>query len=160
MNDSLLQAAKTVGELAKQRGILLSTAESCTGGLLSAALTHWPGSSCWFGRGYVCYQNEAKTNMLSVSSELIKTHGAVSEPVAAAMCEGAGDYAIAITGVAGPGESENKPAGMVCFAWRAGGTTTTDTCHFHGSRREVREQAAEHALSVMAKILKEVSPVK
>ena len=160
MNDSLLQAAKTVGELAKQRGILLSTAESCTGGLLSAALTHWPGSSDWFGCGYVCYQNEAKTNMLSVPSELIKAHGAVSEPVAAAMCEGAGDYAMAITGVAGPGESENKPAGMVCFGWRVEGITTTDTCHFRGGRDEVREQASHHALSVMGKMLEQILSVK
>ncbi|MBE8158905.1 MAG: CinA family protein [Betaproteobacteria bacterium] len=152
MNEELLRLAKIAGARAAARGVLLSAAESCTGGMLSAALTHWPGSSRWFGRGFVCYANAAKTEMLHVPAEVIKQFGAASEQTAAAMCRGAGDFSMAITGIAGPSADE-KPAGVVCFGWRAGGEIETETRRFFGGRGEVREQAASHALRRMAALL-------
>lgn len=114
-------AAALLAEL-NRRGLMLSTAESCTGGLVAALLTSVPGSSSVVDRGFVTYSNEAKAQMLGVPMALIKTHGAVSAEVARAMAEGAqqrsiGDLAISITGIAGPdGGSTEKPVGLVHFA--------------------------------------------
>ncbi|MGI9306164.1 MAG: CinA family protein [Gammaproteobacteria bacterium] len=157
LNEELLRLAKEAGGLAARRGAVLSSAESCTGGLVAAALTHWPGSSRWFGRGFVCYSNEAKTEMLQVPPPLLREFGAVSEQTAAAMCAGAGDFSMSITGIAGPsGGNGEKPAGTVCFAWRAGGATKTETHYFKGVREKVRLQAACHALREITKMLKEI----
>lgn len=136
-----------------QAGKMLATAESCTGGMIAAACTDLAGSSAWFDRGFVTYSNEAKTEMLGVDAALITAHGAVSEPVARAMAEGAlahskADVAVAVTGIAGPsGGSVDKPVGTVWFAWAMRGRATLAECgHFAGDREAVRSQACLHAL--------------
>ena len=136
-----------------QTGEQLVTAESCTGGLIAAALTSRSGSSAWFERGWVTYSNASKTAELGVDPALIAQQGAVSEVVAAAMARGAcahsaGDYAVAITGIAGPdGGSAEKPVGTVCFGWANGKHCHTDTMHFKGDRQSIRQQAVLHALT-------------
>ncbi len=128
------------------RGWMLATAESCTGGMIAAACTDLAGSSQWFERGFVTYSNEAKTELLGVPAELIATHGAVSEPVARAMAQGAvahsrAQVAVAVTGIAGPtGGSAGKPVGTVWFGWNVNGTLTTATRRFDGDRAAVRQQ--------------------
>jgi nicotinamide-nucleotide amidase len=107
-------------DIARQKGVMIAVAESCTGGLLAGALTEVPGSSDVFDRGFVTYSNAAKSELLGVPPALIETHGAVSEEVARAMADGAlfnavAGLAVSITGVAGPGGTETKPEGMVCF---------------------------------------------
>lgn len=106
---------------ARARGLMIATAESCTGGLVSGALTAIPGASDAFDRGFVTYSYPAKTDLLGVPPEMLAAHGAVSEPVARAMAAGAlrasrAGLAVAVTGVAGPGGSEAKPEGLVWFA--------------------------------------------
>lgn len=131
---------------------MLATAESCTGGLVAAACTNLAGSSQWFERGFVTYTNAAKTQLLGVPADLIATHGAVSQPVAVAMAQGACQQAgvqvgLSTTGIAGPaGGSEHKPVGTVCFAWCIQGQTTTETQHFSGDRAQVRQAAVQHSL--------------
>ncbi len=110
-------SADIILDLARTRGFRIATAESCTGGLIVAALTDIPGSSDVVDRGFVTYSNAAKTEMLGVRADLIDTHGAVSEEVARAMAEGAltqsaADIAVSVTGIAGPGGSEHKPEGL------------------------------------------------
>ena len=149
-DESLLTVARRVGELLKNNNLMLSTAESCTGGLVAAAITHWAGASQWFDNGIVCYSNRAKEQLLQVPAALLREHGAVSEPVAAAMCEGAGDTSLAITGIAGPG---GEKVGMVCFAWMLQRRAITETKHFLGSREQIRQAAAHYSLSRMATLL-------
>ncbi len=123
---------------------MLATAESCTGGLIAAACTDLAGSSNWFERGFVTYSNAAKTELLGVDAALIETHGAVSEPVARAMAEGAvarshAQVSVAVTGIAGPGGgSPGKPVGTVWFGWCAGGRVLTAQHRFDGDRAAVR----------------------
>lgn len=142
-----------------ESGQRLVTAESCTGGLVAAEITSRPGSSNWFERGWVTYSNAAKTEELGVEPELILQHGAVSEAVAAAMAEGArahslGDYAIAITGIAGPdGGSPEKPVGTVCFGWASQTTCKTETVYFDGDRQSIRQQATAYALAGFLSLL-------
>ena len=143
-------------ELLCARGVRMATAESCTGGGVAQLCTGLPGSSEWFECAFVTYSNAAKTRMLGVSAALIEAHGAVSEPVARAMAEGAlvnsdAEAALSITGVAGPGGgSADKPVGTVWFAWAAnGGDTSSQVCHFAGDRSAVRDQAAAMALQGM-----------
>ena len=146
--------AAQVGSLLMGNGQKLVTAESCTGGWVAQCLTAVAGSSAWFDRGFITYSNEAKQEMLDVSSGTLSTHGAVSDATAIAMAKGAlrqsqGDWALAITGIAGPdGGSENKPVGTVCFAWAGPeGQEDSETCHFAGSREQVRALSVEHALT-------------
>lgn len=135
-------------------GGMLATAESCTGGMIAAACTDLAGSSEWFDRGFVSYSNEAKADMLGVPMPLIDAHGAVSEPVARAMAEGAlrhsrATLALAVTGVAGPGGgSAQKPVGTVWFAWAFGAQVHSASCHFPGDRAAVRVATVQHALRV------------
>lgn len=153
-----------------QRGWMLATAESCTGGLIAACCTDLAGSSHWFERGFVSYSNEAKHDMLGVPTGLIDKHGAVSEPVAQAMALGAlkhskAQVALAVTGIAGPGGgSPGKPVGTVCFAWAlpadSGPTLGAETawikaqtCRFEGDRRAVRLATLSHALSQLLSML-------
>jgi nicotinamide-nucleotide amidase len=137
----------------RARGQCLATAESCTGGLVAAACTALSGSSDWFERGFVTYSNAAKTELLGVPAELIAAHGAVSEPVAQAMAQGAlaharAQWALSITGIAGPsGGSADKPVGTVCFGWATPGAVSTERCHFQGDRAQVRQAALHHALA-------------
>ena len=145
--------AAQVGELLKTNGQKLATAESCTGGWVAQCLTAIAGSSDWFERGFVTYSNEAKVDMLGVEAETLAAHGAVSEATAAAMAAGAlrhsrADWALSVTGIAGPGGgSPDKPVGTVCFGWAAfDGRVETQTVHFSGDRAQVRAQSVVHAL--------------
>lgn len=145
--------AVKVGALLIINGQKLATAESCTGGWVAQCLTAIAGSSDWFERGFVTYSNEAKIEMLGVDAETLLAHGAVSEATAAAMAAGAlrhshADWALAVTGVAGPGGgSKDKPVGTVCFGWAAfDGRVETQTLHFSGDREQVRAQSVAHAL--------------
>ena len=141
---------------ARRSGDRIATAESCTGGLVGAAITDVAGSSDVFDRGFITYSNAAKTAMLGVDPWLIETHGAVSEEVARAMAEGALDralasLAVAVTGIAGPGGSEHKPEGRVCFALAATGRRTrTETVEFGAiGRAGVRRATVDHALDLL-----------
>ena len=140
----------------RTRGITLTTAESCTGGLISALITEIAGSSDVFTHGFVTYANAAKTSMVGVPASLIAQHGAVSESVARAMAEGALDtsvasIAVAVTGVAGPsGGSPEKPVGLVHIAVaRADGETIHQRHVFSGDRSSVRLQTVEAALALI-----------
>ena len=146
-------AARMLGQSLQRKGAVCATAESCTGGLVAAAITDVAGSSAWFDRGFVTYTNEAKTEMLGVAGALIRDEGAVSEATARAMAEGAlarslAHLAVAVTGIAGPGGgSVDKPVGTVCFAWAGRGLPTTAiTRHLPGNRAEVRRAAVIAAL--------------
>jgi nicotinamide-nucleotide amidase len=141
------------------RGWLLATAESCTGGMISAACTDLSGSSNWFERGFVTYSNEAKTQMLGVDAALITQHGAVSEVVARAMAFGAvrhsrATVSVAVTGVAGPtGGSPHKPVGTVWFGFQVDGRLTSETRVFPGDRAQVRAATVQHALKRLLELL-------
>ncbi len=137
----------------RQRGLMLATAESCTGGLIAAACTAVAGSSDWFERGFVTYSNEAKTESLGVDARVIAAHGAVSEAVVRAMAEGAlvhsrAQISAAVTGIAGPGGgSVAKPVGTVWLAIaQAGAVTRAELLHLAGDRRVIREQTVQRAL--------------
>ena len=143
-------------ELARARGVTVATAESCTGGLVAGAITGVPGSSDIFDRGFVTYSNAAKQELLGVRAVTLEAHGAVSEEVAREMAEGAlarSDAAIAvsITGIAGPGGSEHKPEGRVCFGLAGTGRdTTSETMEFGAlGRAEVRRASVAHALTLL-----------
>ena len=130
----------------------LATAESCTGGLVGAALTGLPGSSAWYLGGVVAYANELKIRLLGVPAEILAAHGAVSLETARAMAAGAraatgADFAVAITGIAGPsGGTPEKPVGLVFIGVAAPHGTATFKHHFSGSRAEIRQAATEAAL--------------
>jgi nicotinamide-nucleotide amidase len=151
-DDALFRLAARVGEALVARGWRAATAESCTGGWIAKALTDVPGSSDWFEVGLVTYANRAKSGELHVDPRLIAEHGAVSEPVAAAMAQGAVardgvDVAVAVSGVAGPGGgSAEKPVGTVWFAWAVPEGLVTERRVFAGDREAVRRRAVEHAL--------------
>jgi nicotinamide-nucleotide amidase len=156
---------EVIGELLRSRGLRISAAESCTGGLVLARLTEVPGSSVYVDRGVVVYSNQSKVDLLGVSAELIATHGAVSEPVAQAMASGmsrvAGtDVAVGVTGVAGPGGgTPEKPVGMVVVAAARVRDGRTDcrvrTFNFVGGREMVRFQASQAALDMVRRWLLE-----
>ena len=156
--------AKILAPLLLARGWKIALAESCTGGMVCATLTELSGSSEWFERGYITYSNQAKTECLGVPDALIQAHGAVSEPVAKAMAQGAQRNAgvnvgVSITGIAGPtGGTTEKPVGTVCFGWaipNAAGehVTTCQTKLFGGDRESIRQQATEHALVGLLELL-------
>ena len=134
------------------RGWMMATAESCTGGLIAAQCTELAGSSLWFERGFVTYSNAAKTELTGVPAALIAAHGAVSEPVARAMAQGALQHAqaqvsMAVTGIAGPGGgSADKPEGTVWLAWCVAGQLSSERCVFGGDRAAVRAATVQHAL--------------
>jgi nicotinamide-nucleotide amidase len=141
---------------ARYWGLRIAAAESCTGGMLAAALTEVAGSSDLFERGFVTYSNAAKIDMLQVLPATLAAFGAVSEEVAQEMAEGAlansaADLAVAVTGIAGPGGSEFKPEGRVCFALaRRGRPTRAETVEFGArGRAKVRTAARDHALAMI-----------
>lgn len=145
--------AKALGERLAARGWRVTTAESCTGGLVAGAITSVPGSSGWFEAGFVAYSNAMKQALLGVRDETLAAHGAVSEWTAREMAEGArahagAQLAIAVTGIAGPGGAvPGKPVGTVCFAWAvAGRATATATRVLQGNRAAVRTGAVLFAL--------------
>ncbi len=138
---------------------MLTAAESCTGGLISAACTDLAGSSAWFERGFVTYSNDAKTEMLGVDAALIARCGAVSEEVVRAMVQGAlrhahAQVAVAVTGVAGPsGGSAAKPVGTVWFGWGTPAGVVSEIRRFAGDRAAVRAATVQHALQRLAALL-------
>lgn len=149
-------AARATLDALKARGWMASAAESCTGGMVMAALTDIAGSSAVVDRGFVTYTNAAKQQMLGVGSETLAAHGAVSEQVAREMAEGAlahsdAQVAVAITGIAGPGGSEHKPEGRVCFGLAVEGRETrTETIEFGAQgRAQVRQAAALKAINLL-----------
>lgn len=149
-----------IAQLAQRRSAVIATAESCTGGWVAQELTSIAGSSVWFDRGFVTYSNAAKEEMLGVSAEIIKNHGAVSEQVVRAMAEGvlaksSASISVSISGVAGPGGgSAEKPVGTVWFAWaEAGQETEVQKYCFEGDRESVRKQAVRVALQGILKKL-------
>ncbi len=154
---------EALADALRSRGLRLVTAESCTGGLISAACTSLAGSSEWFERGFVTYSNEAKTELLGVPTRLIEQHGAVSEAVARAMAEGAlgrsrAQVAVSVTGIAGPGGgTPGKPVGTVWLAiCRSAGltrigspVTTAVLLHGSGDRAAVRRQTVLKAIQAL-----------
>ena len=152
--------ADAVLNAAKAKGVMIATAESCTGGLVAAALPEVPGSSQVVECGFVTYSNNAKKELLGVSDSVLEHHGAVSEEVARAMAEGAlrqarVDLAVSITGIAGPGGSEFKPEGRVCFGLaQTGQPTRAETIEFGAQgRTKVRHLARDHALALLLQAL-------
>ena len=157
MSDPIPTLVAALADALRQRGQMVATAESCTGGLIAGACTELAGSSDWFERGFVSYSNAAKTELLGVPADLIAAHGAVSEPVARAMAANAlqrshAQRSVAVTGVAGPGGgTATKPVGLVWLAWAqraADGSITTRARaqHFPGDRAAVRQATIACAL--------------
>ena len=154
MNEKHDELARALLDTCRERKLMVTTAESCTGGWVAKVLTDLPGSSAVFERGFVTYSNEAKMELLDVPAETLEQWGAVSEQTVIAMTAGAlrhsrADLAVAISGIAGPGgATPDKPVGTVWFAWQHRGTTaTTRLAHFDGGRDSVRSQAVTTALS-------------
>ena len=159
MPNSITTLVEKIAEQLTQRGEKLCTAESCTGGLIAKTLTDLAGSSDWFDRGFVTYSNAAKTDMLAVPAQLIERYGAVSEAVASAMLNGAlqhseADYAISVTGVAGPGGgSEEKPVGTVWIGVGSENQQIVRRYVFDGDREAVRLATLETALASLNDML-------
>ncbi|PKO57125.1 MAG: damage-inducible protein CinA [Betaproteobacteria bacterium HGW-Betaproteobacteria-21] len=159
MDIELEQLSRRVGTALEQRGWMLGTAESCTGGWIAEVVTATAGSSNWFDRGFVTYSNAAKIDLLGVAELTLVTRGAVSEQTVAEMVRGAlahstAQIVVAVSGVAGPGGgSADKPVGTVCVGWglRAGDVTTT-TLHFGGDRESVRRQTVVAALEQVIRL--------
>ena len=154
--DSLLIEAEALLAACRAKGVLLATAESCTGGLIAAALTAIAGASDVVDRGFVTYSNEAKSEMIGVPMPLIQQHGAVSEEVAGAMAEGAlarsrATIVISVTGVAGPsGGSPDKPVGLVCFGLaKKGETVISERRVLPGDRAGIRAATVAHAFAMI-----------
>jgi nicotinamide-nucleotide amidase len=154
-----MKEAAAILAAARAMGDLIATAESCTGGMVSAAITDIAGSSAIFDRGFVTYTNTAKMQMLGVKAQTLADHGAVSEQVAAQMAAGAitqsdATLAVSITGIAGPGGSDHKPEGHVCFGLAYRDEVTTQTVEFGAlGRAQVRLAATNHALGLLRQAL-------
>lgn len=161
LTDAALGAlAARVGEALKAQGLMLATAESCTGGWIAQACTSVSGSSEWFERGFVTYTYISKREMLGVAQDTLGAHGAVSEPVVREMVAGAlanshAQIAVAVSGTAGPGGgTPQKPVGTVCFAWCIkNGEPRCTTLHFKGDREAIRRQAVDCALQGVLALL-------
>jgi nicotinamide-nucleotide amidase len=160
--EQLPELVQRLAKLCLANNLRVVTAESCTGGMLSAVLTSLAGSSVWFDRAYITYSNRAKQECLGVPEALIDMHGAVSEPVARVMASGAiaassADISVAITGIAGPdGGSEEKPVGTVWFACQINCELTAVREVFSGNRDAVRQAATQYALNLMLEQLESV----
>lgn len=160
MSTDFFQAASQVLTMARARGAMIATAESCTGGLVAGALTEVPGSSDVMERGFVTYSNAAKQEMIGVKARTLARHGAVSEEVAREMAAGAiarshAALAVSVTGIAGPGGSRHKPEGRVCFGLALRGEPAlAETVEFGALGRDrVRAAAVAHALALLAAAL-------
>lgn len=153
--------ALRVGSALQAKGWLLTTAESCTGGGISQAITDIAGSSEWFDCGFVTYSTASKTELLDVPAALIAQHGAVSEEIAVAMAEGAlsssnAHVALSTTGIAGPGGAvPGKPVGTVCFGWANAEASHSERLVFAGDRQAVRQQTVVHALQGLLRFLEQ-----
>ncbi len=162
----LLLLAGHVGIDLIQQGLMLTSAESCTGGWLGQAITAKAGSSAWYDRGFITYSIVSKQEMLGVSAATLKQYGTVSEQTVQEMAAGAlarshAQVAVAISGVAGPnGGTAGKPVGMVCFAWMMkDGLAHSTTQHFSGDREAVRRQAVTVALQGVIDLLRNTAPI-
>ena len=158
MDAELARRAEIILQTCREARVMVATVESCTGGVLAAALTEIAGSSDVVDRGFVTYTNEAKNELVGVPMDLFPKVGAVSEQVARAMATGGlshsrADIAVGITGVAGPGQSENKPAGLVhiCAA-RKGGEAIHEKCQFDGNRAAVRKASVLKAFDLIERL--------
>lgn len=156
----LYRLAEQVGQALKARGLMLATAESCTGGWVAEAVTMVSGSSDWFERGFVTYTYISKREMLGVSDATLGSHGAVSEQTVREMVKGAlahshAQVAVAVSGTAGPGGGTlEKPVGTICLAWALkDGDLRSETRHMAGNREAVRKQSVEHALQGVLRLL-------
>ena len=160
MDKALYELAEKAGRTLSDRGLMLVTAESCTGGWIAEAVTAVPGSSDWFERGFVTYTYISKREMLGVRGDTLEQHGAVSEAVVLEMVSGAlqashAQVGIAVSGVAGPsGGTPEKPVGTVCFAWgMKDRAPRAETRHFAGDREAVRRASVIRALEVMIELI-------
>lgn len=160
MNSTIVERATQLGLLLQQRGLRVATAESCTGGLVAAAITAVAGSSAWFEYGWVVYSNEAKRTLLGVAADTLQRFGAVSHETVRELARNAllradADLAVAVSGIAGPGGgSPGKPVGMVCLAWGgAGSPVHSETRHFQGDRAAVQRQAVAAALAGLIQLV-------
>lgn len=145
--------------LLREKALVMTTAESCTGGLVAAGIVNVPGASAVFKEGYITYSNEAKQKLLGVSAQTLAQHTAVSRETAAEMAAGgaysaAADVCVAVTGVAGPDTEDGNPVGLVYVGCYCEGEVQVMEYHFKGTRREIRELAAEAALQLAAACLK------
>lgn len=153
MDSDLVTLSEAIGQTCRNHGLMVATAESCTGGWTAQVITHTAGSSGWFERGFVTYADAAKIGMLGVRPETLEKHGAVSVETAAEMAAGALDnsgatIALSITGIAGPtGGSIEKPVGTVCFGWcLRDGLPSCERRLFLGDREAIRRQSVIYAL--------------
>ena len=170
MSNALSLLPIEIGTLLLRRRWMMATAESCTAGGIAYAITQVPGSSAWFDRGFVCYSNDAKHELLDVPEDMLERHGAVSEPVAEALARGAlaashAHIAVSVTGIAVPGGgSPGKPVGTVCFGWalQAGDqpepVVVVSTRQFDGDRAAVRTQSIVAALEGALAQLRALEP--
>lgn len=156
MDNQLYELAEQLGHKLTARGDKIATAESCTGGWIAEIITEVPGSSTWFDRGFVTYSNNAKVQMLGVNPQTLAQYGAVSaevvtEMVAGALANSEADWAIAVTGIAGPdGGSDEKPVGTVYIAWKhKTGIARAEKMQFSGTRYQIRLQSVLKALTGM-----------
>lgn len=154
------RVAMRIGDALKSRGLMMATAESCTGGWVAQVITSIPGSSHWFDRGFVTYSNVSKQEMLGVRGSTLEQQGAVSDAVVREMAEGAlahsgASVSVAISGIAGPeGGTPGKPIGTVWLAWAgAGYATRSRSAHFAGDREMVRQQAMMAGLHGILELL-------
>ncbi|MDP1679889.1 MAG: CinA family protein [Candidatus Nitrotoga sp.] len=155
-----------IGSALKSHGLVLATAESCTGGAVASAITDIAGSSEWFERGFITYSNEAKREMLGVAQDTLMRYGAVSEAVAremvaGALCHSHAQVALAVSGIAGPaGGTPDKPVGTVWFAWGIkGGQCVARLHHLSGNRAEIRMQSVRRAFQGVLDLLNQVTEV-
>ncbi len=158
-DSELLRLARELGAALEARRWRVACAESCTGGWIAKALTDIPGSSAWFGWGFVAYDDHAKVKMLQVAEHLLDAHGAVSEPVVRALAEGVrrasgAQLTVAVSGVAGPaGGTDEKPVGTVWFAWTGPDGTQTQDRRFAGDREAIRRDSVAQALHGLLALL-------
>lgn len=158
----IFELATLVGQELKSRGLILATAESCTGGGVAQAITEIAGSSTWFDCGFVTYSNASKMALLNVPADVLEQRGAVSNETATAMCAGAlrnsqATVALSTTGIAGPdGSVPGKPVGTIYFGWACGDVMQVERMLFSGDRRSVREQTVKHALRGLLELLAQI----
>lgn len=164
MDREHLALAESLGQCLQSKGLMLATAESCTGGWLAKTITDIAGSSQWFDCGFVTYSNQAKERLLGVSAETLAAQGAVSEAtvremVAGALARSRADWAVAISGIAGPGGgTPDKPVGFVCFAWGPRHAVIRSGClYLSGDREGIRRQAVLFALRQLQEYVLESS---
>lgn len=156
-----MKTAADLEKLCADRGLTIGLAESCTGGLMSSLICERPGASKYFMGAVVCYARIVKENVLKVPRPLMQAHGEVSIPVAKAMASGARevlacDWALSITGIAGPsGGTPQKPVGTVCFGVAGPSLIHFETQLFTGDRREIQRQAADHAFELLWSVMQE-----